>query len=357
MSVGKDLAEIATPALVVDADILEANLKRLADYFADRHCKIRPHFKSHKSVELARRQIAAGSTTGITCSKLAEAEVLVAGGVGDVLIANQVVGPDKAKRLAVLNAEALVRCAVDCAANVDELGTAATAAGVTIGVLVEVEVGMNRCGALPGVPTLDLARHVTTTDGLRFDGLQGYEGHIIYTDAPEERAAKALECLAPLVETRRLIESSGMSVAIVSCGGTGTYDTTGNIEGVDEIQCGSYALMDRKYKTLRPDFDVARWVLATVISAHDDRAVVDVGLKGIGNEFDTPSVVGHSEAEARYVAEEHIPFDRLPLSVGDRVRLIPPHGCTTQNLYRQMWITRSGEIEGVWAIEGAGCLE
>lgn len=357
MTVGKDLTAIATPALVVDADILDANLKRLADYFSDRHCKIRPHFKSHKSVELARRQIAAGSTTGITCSKLAEAEVLVAGDVGDILIANQVVGPDKAKRLAALNGEALVRCAVDSETNVGELGAAATAAGVTISVLIEVEVGMNRCGAPPGAPSLDLARCVKNTDGLRFDGLQGYEGHVIYTDDPEERAVKTLECLAPLVETRRTIEAAGIPVAIVSCGGTGTYDTTGNIEGVDEVQCGSYALLDRKYKTLRPDFDVARWVLATVISAHDDRAVVDVGLKGIGNEFDTPAVVGYPEAEARYVAEEHIPFDRLPLSVGDRVRLIPPHGCTTQNLYRQMWITRGGEIEDVWAIEGAGCLE
>jgi len=348
---------IPTPALVVDLDRLEQNLRRMADYFTSRRAKLRPHFKSHKCVELARRQFAAGSCTGITCAKLSEAEQLVAGKVSNVLIANQVVGPDKARRLAALNCSATVRSAVDSLVNARELSAAATEAGVCIPILVEVDIGMKRCGVPSGAPALELTREISHLPGLRFDGLQGYEGHLVSLPSYEERSQKTRAAFAPLVETRRLIERAGIPVAIVSGGGTGTFDITGNIQGVDEIQAGSYALMDQSYLQVRPEFVVARWVLATVISARGGCAVVDVGTKGMGCEFGLPVVEGFPEAKARYNAEEHTPFDGLTANVGDKVRVVPSHGCTTQNLHRRMWITRTGKIVEIWPIEAAGCLE
>jgi len=356
-AIGQGLDAIDTPALVVDLDILDRNLARMAGFFASRACRLRPHFKSHKCVALARRQLAAGQTSGITCAKLAEAEVLVAGGARDVLIANQVVGERKAWRLAELNRRAMVRCAVDAVESVVALGAAARTAGVVIPVLVEVDVGMGRCGVLPGKPAIELATRVAATPGLRFDGLQGYEGHVVCLPDPTERATRTRAALAPLIETRRALAAASLPAALVSSGGTGTYDITGALEGIDEVQCGSYALMDTAYAKIRPEFDVARWVLATVISVRGNQAVVDVGVKGLGNEFGLPQVAGHPGATARYVAEEHVPFEGLTARVGDRVRVIPSHGCTTNNLYRCMWVVQRDRIVDVWAIEGSGCLE
>jgi len=355
--VGESIDAIDTPALVVDLDLLNANLKKMSDYFADLPCKIRPHFKSHKCVELARRQIAAGNATGITCAKLSEAEHLVAGGVTDVLIANQVVGPRKADRLAAMNAKALVRSAVDSASNIDELGQAAERKNVTIPVLIEVDIGMKRCGVPPGDAVIRLAEHIQKTPGVRFDGLQGYEGHLVSVGDDAERGKRTQEAMAPLVATRRALEEAGIPVDIVSGGSSSTYAMTGRIEGIDEVQCGSYALMDWKYSEFRPNFEVSRWVLATVISAKPGRAVFDVGLKGMGCDFGPPRLHGNDKAVGQYTAEEHTPFDNVDAQVGDRFRLIPSHGCTTNALHRRMWIIQNDRIVDVWAIEGAGCLD
>jgi len=355
--VGQGVEALVTPALVVDLDALESNLRQLADYFAPRHCRIRPHFKSHKCVELARRQLAAGNACGITCAKLSEAEQLAAGGIDDLLIANQVVGPRKAARLAQLNRGATVRCAVDSLESIEQLDRQAEKCGSTIPVLIEVDIGMQRCGVAPGPATLALAEGIADHKHLRFDGLQGYEGHLVSIAAEPQRREQTLEAMRLLVETRRLLEAAGLPVSIVSGGSSSTYDITGSIEGIDEVQCGSYALMDSTYQKLRPEFRIARWVLATVISARSGSAVVDVGLKGIGCDFGPPTAEGHPAATARYTAEEHVPLDNLTASIGDQLRLVPSHGCTTNSLYRKMWIVRDSLIVDVWDIEGAGCLE
>lgn len=354
---GKPVEALPSPALVVDIGGLDANLKRLAEYFADRPAKLRPHFKSHKCVTLARRQLAAGSAVGITCAKLSEAEALVAGGVVDVLIANQVVSPAKARRLATLNRLATVRAAVDSPANVAELGAAAARRGVEIGVLLEVDLGMQRCGVPPGTPVLELARRVAATPGLRLDGLQGYEGHLVTLPDVEERRRRTVEAMTELVRCRQLLEAAGLPCPIVSGGGTGTYDITGTVAGVDEVQAGTYALMDVFYHKIRPEFACCRWVLATVISATDGRAVADVGTKGMGCDFGPPRAIEFPEAEIPYVAEEHTPLRNVTATVGQRVRLVPSHGCTTNNLHRRLWVARDGVVEDVWPIEGSGCLE
>jgi D-serine deaminase-like pyridoxal phosphate-dependent protein len=308
-------------------------------------------------VTLAHRQLKAGAAAGITCAKLSEAEALVAGGIADVLIANQVVGNSKCRRLAELNRRAVVRSAVDSAQNVRDLSDAAREAGVTIGLLVEVDIGMNRCGVPAGEPTFDLARQVHESKGLRFDGLQGYEGHLVQMPDAAERARRTAECIGRLVALRPELEKRGLPCAIISGGGTGTYDMTGNIEGMNEVQAGSYALMDKRYKEIRPEFRNAMSVLATVISAQPDHVVCDVGLKGVGSDFGVPAVLGHPEAEVRPLAEEHASVKNVHAEIGDRLRLIPSHGCTTSNLHRRMIVVRGDVIEDVWPIEGSGCLE
>jgi D-serine deaminase-like pyridoxal phosphate-dependent protein len=355
--IGQPVEALPTPALVVDADALDHNLRLLAGYFTHRAAKLRPHFKSHKCVTLAKRQLDAGSAVGITCAKLSEAEALVAGGIKDVLIANQVVGLEKVKRLAILNRSGKVRSAVDSSESVAELGGAAVAAGVTIGLLVEVDVGMRRCGVSPGEPALALARRVQETPGLRFDGLQAYEGHLITLPDFEERRASVVEAMQPVQATRELLSRAGIPCTIVSGGGTGTYEVTGNLPAFNEIQAGSYALMDCSYKKVAPPFRNALFILATIISAKPDFAVADVGLKGMGNEFGLPILADAPEAKPRYIAEEHLPIDNFAAKTGQKVRIIPSHGCTTCNLHRRMWLSRHGVIEDIWGIEGSGCLE
>jgi D-serine deaminase-like pyridoxal phosphate-dependent protein len=329
----------------------------MAAFFADRSCQLRPHFKSHKCVSLARRQLAAGNAVGITCAKLSEAEALVAGGLEDILVANQVVGPCKTHRLAELNRAATVRVAVDSAVNIAQLGSSARRAGVSIGVLVEVDIGMGRCGVLPGEPALALARTVAATTGLRFDGLQGYEGHLVMIADRQQRRQKTQDAIAALIATRQAVMRAGLPCPIVSGGSTSTYDITGAIEGIDEVQAGSYALMDHAYRQLRPDFQCAASILATVLSAHGTQAVADVGIKGMGNDFGPPCIADLPDAVVRYVAEEHTVIDAVSAEVGSRLRIIPSHGCTTCNLHRRIWLVEDNTIVDVWPIEGSGCLE
>ncbi len=354
--IGKPIEALPTPTIVADYDDIISNLSFLDNYFKGKVCNLRPHFKSHKCVSLARLQMTYKNSVGITCAKLSEAEQLVKGGITDVLIANQVIGIDKVKRIAIMNKQATVRVAVDSMEGVEQLGKAAQSNDVEIGTLVEVDIGMNRGGVKPGKLVVDLAEIISVTNGLRFDGLQSYEGHIVALPDYKERKKRVEEEMRPLMETRALLEKKGFSV-FISSGGTGTYDITGNITGIDELQCGSYTLMDTAYKKIRPEFLNARYILATVISKRDDVITMDVGLKGMGAEYGSPQVFGHPEAENLYVSEEHTVFKNIDVNIGDKIKLIPPHGCTTNNLYSQMWISRNNLIEDVWAIEGHGCLE
>jgi D-serine deaminase-like pyridoxal phosphate-dependent protein len=263
---------------------------------------------------------------------------------------------DKTDRIAEMNRHAIVRVAVDSRLGIEQLSTAAQKAGVTIGVLIEIDIGMNRGGVQPGKPVLDLAEIISSAPGIHFEGIQSYEGHIVTLEDYDERKRRVERDFMPVIETKKLLEQKGFQT-IISSGGTGTYDITGNLEGIDELQCGSYVLMDSAYKKIRPEFENARYVLATVISDRLESKTVDVGLKGMGAEYGTPEVIGHPEAESLGFAEEHLRFKKLEANLGEKIRLIPPHGCTTNNLYSKMWITRNDIIEDVWAIEGHACLE
>jgi D-serine deaminase-like pyridoxal phosphate-dependent protein len=358
---GKPLTDVDTPSLLLDADALQANIKRMASYFAGRQCKLRPHFKSHKCAQIAKLQMQAGAV-GITCAKLGEAEVLADAGIRDILIANQIVGPLKIGRLVELATRAEPIVAVDSLENVRMLSEFASKAKVVIGVLVEVDIGMNRCGVQAGTPALELARVVSTSPGLKFKGLQGYEGHIVDLRDEAERTEKVRTGLGPLIETRRLLENSGIPIDIVTGGGTGTYTITGNFPGMDEVQAGSYACMDWWYSDIRSEFQQAQTILAAIISRPSTQmAIVDVGRKGIGAEFGPPRVKDLPDATvSKFGSEEHagVSFSESSnLPVGARLELIPSHGCTTCNLYREYVVHRNGVVTDVWPIEGSGRMQ
>ena len=354
-------AAVDTPALLLDAGALTANIQRMGAFFAHRHCKLRPHFKSHKCTAIAKLQMKTGAV-GITCAKLGEAEVVADAGIRNILIANQIVGPLKIRRLVELCRRADPMIAVDSVENVRMLSEYASAAGVRIGVLVEVDVGMGRCGVAPGQPALELACLVAASAGLRFEGLQGYEGHCVDLRDETERVAQTCKSLQALVQTRRLIEQSGLRVNLVSGGGTGTYTITGDCEGVDEVQAGSYAAMDWWYGDIRPEFKQAMSILATVISRpKPDVIVIDVGRKGVGAEWGAPRVKNLPGSEVvSYGSEEHMKISILPnstIKIGDRIEIIPSHGCTTSNLYAEFIVHEKGQVTDRWPIEGRGKLQ
>ena len=356
--IGAPLEQLDTPVLLLDRSVSDANIERMASFFRGRSVKLRPHFKNHKCVTLAKRQLQAGSAVGMTCAKLGEAEVLADAGFDDVLIANQIVGEAKVSRLAELARRIDVKVAVDRVEQASAISQAAAARGVVVGVLIEIDIGMGRCGVEPGAAVVELAREIARLPGLRFDGIQAFEGHAIYIDDEVERSRQVRAAFAPAIETRRLLERNGIGVRMLSGGSSATHAITGSIDGVDEIQAGSYPTMDWRYAEMIPAFGVALSVLTRVISKRGDIAVLDVGLKGAGCEFGTPRIRRHPRVEIpSFVSEEHCVVHRAAhWKVGDVVELLPSHACTTCNLYREMYVHESGRVVDVWPIEASGRL-
>lgn len=358
--IGRPVEDLDTPALLLDWPAAERNLRKMADFFRGRPAQLRPHFKNHKCSQLARRQLEAGSAVGITCAKLGEAEVLAAAGIEDILIANQVIGPAKVERLAALARRVpRLRVAVDDLEQTRMLAAAAAAAGVTVGALVEIDIGMGRCGVPPGRPALDLAKNIVDLKGVRFDGIQAYEGHLVAVADPQERRSRTQQAFEPALQTRRMLEQDGIHVDVISGGSTSTYSITGTIDGIGEIQAGTYATMDWMYRRLTPEFELALSVLATVISRpRADTAVLDVGLKGLGHEFG-PALPKESLDDAcqSSLAEEHCIIRNGPdWKVGRKVEMIPSHSCTTCNLYRELHVCQQGRVVDVWPIDASGRL-
>jgi D-serine deaminase-like pyridoxal phosphate-dependent protein len=352
---GQSLDVLDSPQLLIDLDMVDANVRRMVQAFRNHPVNVRVHFKSLKCGNLA-RYLAAAGVRSFLCAKLNEAEVLADQGLTDLFIANQIVGPIKLRRLAELARRAQVRVCVDDVQNVDAMSQAAQAAGVTVGVLVEVNIGMNRCGVEPGEPALALARHVHSRPGLRFVGLQGYDGHLQQLADPAERRAKCLAALEQLVGTRRLIEAAGLPVEVVTGAGTGTWEFVGFHEGVTEIQPGSFVLMDSAYHRVRPEFGCALSVLATVISRRPGRYVLDAGSKAVSQDFGTPVIKGRPEHRVGRLSEEHtrVETNDSDVRIGDRLEVIPTHCCATMNLHRQCVAVRRGKVEALWLIEASG---
>ena len=353
--IGQPLDALDTPQLLLDLDIIDANLRRMFDAGTEHGVNVRTHFKSLKCGGLARYIQARGGSTFL-CAKLNEAEVLADAGITDILIANQIVGPHKMQRLATLAKRVGLRVCVDQADNVDQLNRAMQAGGATLGVLVEVDIGMARCGVPPGEAAVALAQRIQKSSGLRFDGLQGYDGHLQLLADVHERRAKCRQGLEQLVGTRRLIEKAGIPVGIVTGAGTGTWEFVAGFPGVTEIQPGSFVLMDCVYHTVRPEFGCALSILATVLSVRPKWYTLDAGSKAISKDFGTPTIKGKPAENPSRLSEEHtkVECDPVAVRVGDRREVIPAHCCATMNLHRQCIGVRKGKAEAVWPIEASG---
>jgi D-serine deaminase-like pyridoxal phosphate-dependent protein len=358
VSTGTNYLELDTPSLLLDLDALENNISRMASFFDTVPSSLRPHSKTHKCPTIAHKQIAAGAI-GICCQKLGEAEVMAHHGVEDILITNQIVGVAKIKRLVDLLAIANdVKIAVDNQENVEELASATEAARVHLGVLIEIEIGMGRCGILPGEGAIELAKLIHRSPYLELKGLMGYEGHCVTVPNFEDRERMTLEAISKLLEIKHDIESEGIKVDILSAGGTGTYNITGRQEGITEIEAGSYVFMDTTYRKVLKDFDHSLSVLATVISKpEEDRIVLDCGVKTLVGDLGTPAIQGIRPAHKYRLSEEHSIWSYEgsmdDLSLGDKVRVLPGHCCSTANMHDHYYVLQDDHVVDVWEISAA----
>ncbi len=348
------IQELDTPALLVDLDAMESNLDRMAAFFRDKRAKLRPHFKNHKVPLLAWKQLEAGAI-GITCATLDEAEVLVNHGVRSILIANEIAGAHPIERLADLSRHGDLIAAVDDARVVADMARTSRRRGIPLSVLIDVDVGLKRCGVAPGEPVRALAC-AAAASGLCVRGVMGYEGHLQEIAPGEERDAQVREVARSLVVSRQMIEDAGIAGAeIVSTAGTGTYAVSGEVPGVTEIQAGSYLLMDTIYVERRAPFTRSLTVLATVVSRPEPgRAVLDCGVKAISGERGLPAVKDIEGVEVTALHAVHAPLALRPgvcLEVGQKVELWVRYSDGTVNLHSRMYGVRDGEVEEVFRIE------
>ncbi len=364
--VGDAVADVETPALLLDLDVAEANIVRLQQITEGTPARPRPHAKSHKCPNLARLQVAHGAV-GVCCQKASEAVALVDGGIGDVLVANQVVDAAKIRRLAALARRARVAVCVDQAHNVADLSAAAAAAGSELAVLVEIEVGMQRCGVAPGAPAVALARQVASAPHLRFAGLQAYHGSSQHLATAQERHTAAAGVADIVRGTVAALAAAGPPCPVVSGSGSGTcrYDAESGV--FTEIQAGSYVVMDVEYADCDVGFEHSLYLLTQVMSApRSGVAIVDAGLKAFTAERGLPRVAAQSAqgcqgwqgATVAGASDEHASLDvrqvaRAP-RIGDKVRLIPPHCDPTVNLHDWLVCIRGERVVDLWPVSARG---
>ena len=355
-AVGQQLDEVDTPALILDLDAFEKNLATLKESVGDK-VRVRPHAKTHKCPEVGKRQIAAGAV-GMCCQKVSEAEALVDGGIADVLITNEVVGPAKIARLATLSKRARLGVCVDDLGN---LGAIA-ASGARLDVYVEVDVGMRRCGVAPGEPALALAKEIGKHRKLRFAGLQAYHGRAQHLRSMAERRAAIEKSAAAVRATKDLLGRNGIECPRVTGAGSGTYMLEIQTGAWDEIQPGSYAFMDADYARNEwaaplPRFEHALFVLTTVMSRPGpDRAIVDAGLKASSVDSGMPAI-WNRDLKYTHASDEHGWVEGAPApALGEKLLLVPGHCDPTINLYDWYVCVRRGRVEALWAITARGAL-
>jgi 3-hydroxy-D-aspartate aldolase len=362
--VGAHLADVDTPALLLDLDAFERNLEAMARLLSGWPGRLRPHAKSHKCSEIARRQVALGAV-GVCCQKVSEAEVMVRGGIHDVVVVNEVVGATKLARLARLARVARIGIATDDAGQVENLERAARDADATLDVLVEVEVGLERCGVEPGPAAVALARLVADQPHLRFAGLQAYHGRAQHMRGFGARMAAAAAAAGMVRDTLALLSAEGLPASTVTGGGTGTVQFDA-VSGVyNEVQPGSYVFMDADYGRNLDDagapartFDQSLFVLATVMSHPvPRRACVDAGLKAHSVDSGMPLVADVTGARYTRASDEHGVIeldDPAALTVGQKIRLVPGHCDPTVNLHDWLVGVRGDRVVEVWPIDARG---
>ena len=348
--IGRSRREVVTPALILDLPAARRNIQKMAGWLEDKPAKIRPHIKVHKSPELARMQVEAGAI-GLSTATVWEAVVLVRSGLDSIFIVNTVAGPERLAAIAALARDAEVMVAVDEADNAAAIAKAARAAGSTVGVLIEVDTGMDRAGVDTTEQAVELGRKLMELKGIRMLGVTGYEGHCSLTPEAGLRAQKQQKAMSFLTATAHALEAQGVPCPIVSAGGTATWSLTASDPHVTEIQAGSYAVMDNFHGAMVGDFEKALTVATTVISRPNDRVIVDAGNKSLGAPS-LSTIAGHENAGFRF-DEEHGVFVTMPdekLRVGDVVELIPGYAPGTVNWYDAFHVVEGDWVVDIWAI-------
>lgn len=362
----KSIEDLPTPALLIDLDIMERNLHALASYMKGRPVTVRPHGKAHKSPAIGKLQLAAGAK-GLCAAKLGEADVLIRGGIKDVLITAEVVGRLKIERLmALLAITPDVKAVVDNEQNVIDLSTAALASKRKLKVAIDCNVGQNRTGLGTPEEVVALAQVIARQKGLELVGLQGYGGNNQHVKGFTNRRAREVQSNERVVAARHALEKAGFAVQLVSVGGTGSYNIDADFPGVTEIQPGSYVFMDTNYNKIggrdTPEFSEfgnSLSVLTTVISrATAGRAIVDAGGKALSTDEAAPEPLDVTGATYGVAGDEYgalrLQNPSRELKVGDHVQILPGHCDTTVNLHNVYFAVRKGIVEHVWAIEGRG---
>lgn len=369
---GMAITDVDTPALVIDLDAFERNLRRMADAAAKAGVKLRPHAKTHKSPVIGLKQMALGAV-GLCCQKVSEAEVMVLGGIPDVCITNEVVGRAKLDRLAALAHQARISVAVDNEIAVEALAAAAARTGVKLGVLVEINVGGNRCGVEPGAPAVALAQRIVREKSLSFLGLHAYHGRAQHMRTIEERRAAIASAVEGAQRSKDMLGRAGIACELITGAGTGTFELEAGSGVYNELQAGSYCFMDADYaRNRKPDgsrydsFEHSLFVYATIMSTPTtERAILDAGLKAFAFDSGPPEVVGLAGAVYERPSDEHGNLNVAACNVrprlGDKILLIPGHCDPTINLHD--WYigvrglgTERARVESVWPVAARGAV-
>lgn len=364
---GMDEADIQTPCLVLDLDALERNIRKMGDYARAHGMRHRVHGKMHKSVDVARLQERLGGACGVCCQKVSEAEVFARGGIRDVLVSNQVRDPAKIDRLArlpKLGARTIV--CVDMPDNVADLSAAAVRHGTVLECLVEIDCGAGRCGVRTTPEVVALAQAIAAAPGLRFAGLQAYQGAMQHMDSYADRKAKIDIAVAMVKDAVDTLKAQGMDCDIVGGGGTGSYYFESSSGVYNELQCGSYAFMDADYGRIldaegrridQGEWENALFILTSVMShAKADKAIVDAGLKAQSVDSGLPVIYGRTDVKYVKCSDEHGVVDDPAgvLKVNDKLRLVPGHCDPTCNVHDWYVGVRGGKVEVVWPVSARG---
>ncbi len=364
---GMKADDIQTPALVLDLDALERNIKKMGDYAKAHGMRHRVHGKMHKSVDVAKLQERLGGAVGVCCQKVSEAEVFARGGIKDVLVSNQVRHPRKIDRLAQLprfGARTIV--CVDDIDNVAELSEAAVRHGTQIECFIEMDVGAGRCGVIGAENVLTIAKAIDAAEGLKFTGIQAYQGAMQHMDSYDDRKAKIVAAVAMVQEAIDLLEPAGLKPELVSGGGTGSYYFESNSGVFNELQCGSYAFMDADYGRIldkdgnridQGEWENAFFLLTSVMShAKADKAIVDAGLKAQSVDSGLPVIYGRTDVEYVKCSDEHgvVADPDAVLKVNDKLWLVPGHCDPTANVHDWYVGVRNGVVETVWPVSARG---
>ncbi|WP_050604400.1 3-hydroxy-D-aspartate aldolase BhcC [Ruegeria sp. 6PALISEP08] len=366
-AIGMDASEIQTPALVLDLDALERNIKKMGDYAEAHGMRHRVHGKMHKSVDVARLQVELGGACGVCCQKVSEAEVFARGGIKDVLVSNQVRDPAKIDRLARLpKLGARTICCVDDIDNVADLSEATERHGTQIECLVEIDCGAGRCGVTTTADVIAIAKAIDAAPGLKFAGIQAYQGAMQHMDLYEDRKAKIDIAVAQVKDAVDGLKAKGLDCDIVGGGGTGSYYFESTSGVYNELQCGSYAFMDADYGRIldkdgnridRGEWENAFFILTSVMShAKADKAIVDAGLKAQSVDSGLPVIFGRTDVEYVKCSDEHgvVADPGGVLKVNDKLHLVPGHCDPTANVHDWYVGVRGGKVETLWPVSARG---